>query len=112
MSLSPPPSREKLPVTNGWATMPQSWLKWFTDLANQAVDAATAAVSWDSISKTGSNITDIETRYHNDLQGIDTDDHAHLYLAQRDELVAGDDSDLHYHLADRIHARNYALHRV
>lgn len=112
MSLPQPPWRDKLHVSNGYAEMPRTWIKWFTDLANQAVSAATAAVSWDSLSKTGSNITDIERRYHGDLQEIDTADHAHLYLEDRDALVAGDDTTLHYHLNDRIHARNCALHRV
>lgn len=101
MSLPQPPWRDKLPVANGYAEMPRTWIKWLTDLANQAVSAAAAAVSWDSLSKTGSNITDIERRNHGDLQNIDTDDHAHLYKADRDQLVAGDDTTLHYHDSDR-----------
>src|SRR5512139_2274171 len=99
MSLPPPPSRDKLPVINGWAEMPWSWIKWFTDLANQA--AATVTVTWNSISKTGSSLADLETRNHSALQNLNTADHAHLYLADRDQLVAGDDTVLHYHDSDR-----------
>jgi len=97
MSLSPPPSREKLPVSNGWATMPTVWIRWFTELANQAVSAATSAITWGSIDKTGSSIASIEQRNHNDLQNIDTDDHAHLYLADRNNLVRGEVTTLHKH---------------
>jgi hypothetical protein len=146
MSLPPPPSREKLSVTDrtgkeiGTTELTRTWIKWLAELANQAVSAAASSITWSSLDKTGSNITSIERRNHGDLQNIDTDDHAHLYKADRDQLVAGDDttlhyhdsdrlsdnftgtewvdltdsgnSELHYHLTDRIHARNCALHRV
>lgn len=102
MPLPPPPSREKLPVTNGWAEMPRSWVKWFSDLAAQT--GAAAATAWSSISKTGSSLADLETRNHSALQNLNTADHAHLYLADRDSLVGGANTTLHYHDSDRARA--------
>lgn len=49
---------------------------------------------------------------HDNIQGIDTGDVQHLTAAVKTDLTDGGDSALHYHLTDRIHARNSALHRV
>lgn len=97
--ISPPPSREKLPISGNYAEMPRAWLKWFTDISTQVGTAAT--VTWQSISKTGSNLADLETRNHSALQNLNTADYAHLYLADRDNLVGGADTVLHYHASDR-----------
>lgn len=74
--------------------------------------ASTAGLAWDLIDTTGSNLTDLTTRNHADLQNINTATYTHLSATNATDLTDGGDSALHYHLADRIHARNSALHRV
>ena len=79
LPLSPPPSRDP-DVTS------QPWQKWFA-----AVQALLSPVSsgglllWASVSKLGSNLTDLSTRNHNDLQniqgGVPTDEQ-HLITQQ------------------------------
>jgi len=49
-----------------------------------------AGMTWSLIDKTGSNLTDIETRNHNDLQtkqGGTTDEYYHLTSAQHTDLL-------------------------
>lgn len=53
---------------------------------------------------TGSNITSILTRNHNDLQNIQggaASDYYHLTNAQATDLTDGGDSTLHFHASDR-----------
>lgn len=160
MSISPPPVRDKLIISkdnggNVTVEMSRAWIKWFTDIKNfiSPMGDGTSSgggISWDSISKVGSNLTDIITRRHQDLtdlnssqythltaieaeelthgsstilhkhdhnlqanlQGGTTDEYFHVTETQHTNLTDGGDTTLHYHLADRIHARNSALHRV
>lgn len=118
MSLSPPPSREKLPVIKDqggkyWAEIPLAWQKWFSDIKELLAPVATSGLfPWSSISKTGSNLTDLLTRNHADLQNINTATYTHLSSTNATDLTDAGDTSLHYHLTDRIHARNSALHRV
>jgi hypothetical protein len=63
--------------------------------------AATAGLAWSLIDKTGSNITDIETRNHADLQNINTAIYSHLSAADATDLTDGGESTLHYHASDR-----------
>jgi len=60
MPLPPPPSFDK----------PYSfaWLEWFRQLRNYV--AQTGSVPWSVVDKAGSNLTDIVTRNHNNLQNI------------------------------------------
>jgi hypothetical protein len=117
-NLSPPPLRNKLPVVkdqggNLWADFPLEWQKYFSAIQSLLAPVASAGLMlWASVSKVGSNITDIETRNHADLQNIDTATYTHLSAANAGALTAGEDTTLHYHQADRIHARNSALYRV
>ena len=46
------------------------WRDWFNNLRNILIGAIQGVVSWASINFTGSNITDIVTRRHSDLQGL------------------------------------------
>lgn len=50
---------------------------------------------------TGSNITSILTRNHDDLQNLNTATHTHLTSTQATDLTDGGDSTLHYHATDR-----------
>ena len=45
------------------------WQDWFFKI-NQIFTGALAGISWLGIDFTGSNLTDIETRNHNDLQNM------------------------------------------
>lgn len=67
---------------------------------------ATGQILWDTISFSGSNITDIETRNHADLQNINTSSYTHLTAANHTDLTDGGDTTLHYHAADRARANH------
>lgn len=67
---------------------------------------ATGQILWDTISFTGSNITDIETRNHADLQNLNTASYTHLTAANHTDLTDGGDTTLHYHAADRARANH------
>ena len=76
---------------------------------------ATAGMAWAIIDKTGSNLTDIETRNHADLQNINTATYTHLSATNHADLTDGGATTLHKHdhggmdgLADDDHAQ-YAL---
>lgn len=74
--------------------------------------SATAGLAWALVDKTGSNLTDMTTRNHADLQNINTASYTHLSATNATDLTDAGDSALHYHSADRIHARVCALYRV
>ena len=46
------------------------WREWFNKVRNVIVGTAQGVISWASLNFDGSNITDIVTRNHNDLQTI------------------------------------------
>lgn len=106
-NLSPPPSREKLPVVKDqggkyWAEIPFAWQKWFSDIKELLAPVATSGLfPWSSVGKTGSNLTDLETRNHADLQNINTATYTHLSSTQATDLTDAGDSALHYHATDR-----------
>lgn len=56
------------PPPIGAASGSYAWIEWYTELTNFLNSGGT--VSWTSINFTGSNITSILTRNHNDLQNI------------------------------------------
>ena len=67
--------------------------------------SSTAGLAWDLIDKTGSNLTDLETRNHNDLQNISggaSNDYSHLTAAQNTALTGGAVTALHKHDFDNI----------
>jgi hypothetical protein len=61
---------------------------------------------WNSVSKTGSNLTDLVTRNHSDLQNINSTTYSHLTSAQLTDLTDSGDSSLHYHATDRDRANH------
>lgn len=68
------------------------WLEWFNKLYVR-VNAA-GQVIWNQISFAGSNLTDIETRNHNDLQNIQggtSGQYYHLTQAEYDSLQKRED---------------------
>jgi len=67
---------------------------------------ATGQILWDTISFTDSNLTDIATRNHADLQNINTATYTHLSATNHTDLTDAGDSTLHYHAADRDRANH------
>jgi hypothetical protein len=90
MSISPPPYRDK-DLTS------QAWQKWFASITDALKTVAATLTSWTSINKAGSNLTDIETRRHDDLQNLNTATHTHLTASQYSELTSGGITSLHGH---------------
>ena len=59
--------------------------------------AGVASIAWSVIDKTGSNLTDIQTRNHADLQNLNTASYTHLTSTQATDLTDGGDTILHKH---------------
>jgi hypothetical protein len=68
MSLPPPPA--------GDPSGSFSWIEWFRKL--QLYLTSTGKVPWNVVDKTGSNLSDLATRNHNNLNNIDGGGTAHL----------------------------------
>lgn len=93
----------------------QRWLEWFRLISLELNEIT--SVQWSNISFTGSNITDIVSRAHNNLQSIQggsSTERYHLTAAQHAALSAGDHNDLtglqggttneYYHLTNDQHS--------
>ncbi len=94
MPLPPPPINDQ----PGSFT----WLEWYRQLRNYI--STSGSVPWYIINFTGSNLTDLATREHQALQGVQggtAGEKYHLTLAQHTDLTDGNDSTLHYHATDR-----------
>ena len=92
--ISPPPV-----ATND----PSIWAVWYTQVKD-VINRIGESFSWTLLNFTGSNLTDIETRNHNDLlnsQGGNATQQYHLTLAQHTDLTDAGDSTSHYHASDR-----------
>lgn len=80
MAVSPPPIQDPMGTAR--------WLDWFHKISVQV--AKQESVDWPSINFTGSNITDIVTRQHNDLQskqGGTTSEYYHLTQSEHSNLT-------------------------
>lgn len=96
-NLPPPPSAEK--DLNDYV-----WRDWFTRLRNYIVDKG--EILWSQINFTGSKITDIQSRSHQDLQSLQggsslLNQYYHLTSADYTDLTDGGNTTLHYHASDR-----------
>ena len=115
--LSPHPSRDKFTITKDGAEVSQPWNRWFEEVRtklNDLIAPAAGVVStlWSSIDKSGSNLTDLETRNHNDLNSLNSGDYRHLKEVEKTELIGGENTELHHHNSDRIYSRNSAIMRI
>lgn len=75
-----------------------TWKDWFRILRDQLINTGIGA--WSALNFSGSNITDIETRNHNDLQNVQgggASEKYHLTQAQLNGLVSGTVTALHKH---------------
>lgn len=101
-----------------------TWLEWYRQLRNYI--STNGSVPWYIINFAGSNITDIATRDHDQLQNIDggtAGEHYHLTAAQHAALTAGPHNTLsglqggtsgeYYHLtANEVRNARNTLERV
>lgn len=95
--LAPPPPGQD-PVTGKWL-----YLLW-----RRLTQAG--QILWTVIDKTGSNLTDIETRNHVDLQNHNTTDYYHLTQANHTDLTDGGATTLHKHdhaAQDNLNSTSY-----
>jgi len=72
----------------------------------ERLSPVTGTIKWSIVDKTNSNITDIETRNHEDLQNLNTTGYTHLTGVEYLDLTDGGDTVLHYHAADRDRANH------
>lgn len=89
--IPPPPTQD-----DSFSYLWRAWL--YT--ATQAVQGVTE-IPWTALSFTGSNVTDLETRNHADLQNINTATYTHLSSTNAAALTSGNNTTLHIHDADR-----------
>jgi len=80
--LQPPPIKDL-------KQLPYSIQKWYEQLRN-FVSSSAGTIPWVTVSKSGSNLTDLATRNHNDLQTISggaAADYYHLKQTEHTSLV-------------------------
>ena len=73
MPIAPPPIKD--------GNFPYSWQEWFRQLRD-LIQTSSGAIPWASVSKTGSNLTEIVTRNHDQLQNISGGGTSHLSSGQ------------------------------
>jgi len=87
--LGPPPNVDQQLPFNRWMRL----------MYERIVRAG--QILWSQLDFTGSNLTDLATRNHADLQNINTASYTHLSATNHTDLTDGGDSTLHYHATDR-----------
>ena len=83
MTTAIPPA----PIRDPWGSY--TWEDWFRLIRNRATESLTS-VTWSGIDFTGSNLTSLVTRKHNDLtniQGGTSAEYYHLTSAQHTSLT-------------------------
>jgi hypothetical protein len=91
MSTFPQP-----PLNDSKNVLSRAWHIWHDRLAKFLSDSA-GLIPWTSVSKVGSNLTEITTRNHEDLQNINTATYTHLTAANHTDLTDGGETTLHTH---------------
>ncbi len=79
-NLPPPPVRDE-----GISTFLRDWLSRLYD----TLGGVTGTVPWDNVNKSGSNLSEIQTRLHSDLQNLSADDHTQYVLADGTRNITG-----------------------
>ncbi len=92
--LTPPPQEGKSPILDRWL-----YLVW------KRINAA-GQIGWDLLNWAGSNLTNIETRNHSDLQNLNTTSYTHLTAAQAAALTGGGETTLHSHAGGGVTVSN------
>lgn len=75
----------------------RTWVRWFQDLKRALATQITEAVDWIEINFAGSNLIDLVTRNHADLQNINTATYTHLTATNHTDLTDGGTTVLHSH---------------
>lgn len=100
MSTFPQP-----PLNDASSRLSRPWHLWYDRLSKFLADTA-GLIPWTSVSKVGSNLTDLTTRNHADLQNINTSAYTHFTAIDHADLTDAGDSSLHFHSADRARANH------
>lgn len=96
--LGPPPFIKQEPAFDRWMRL----------LWQRVVDSN--QIIWSQVDSTGSNLTDIATRNHADLQNINTASYTHLTSANHTDLTDGGATTLHKHdhaAQDNLNSESY-----
>lgn len=96
--LGPPPFIKQEPAFDRWMRL----------LWQRVVD--TGQINWSQVDPTGSNLTNIATRNHADLQNINTASYTHLTSANHTDLTDGGATTLHKHdhaAQDNLNSESY-----
>jgi hypothetical protein len=92
MATLPPPPSQSPPGST-------VWIEWYRQLRDFLV-AEGGTIPWNSVDKTGANLTDLPTRTHNSLQSLQggtTGEYYHLTSAQATDLTDSGLTTLHNH---------------
>ena len=84
------------------------WSNWYVAVKD-GINNLRADLKWTNLDFTGSNLTDVVTRNHNDLNSINggsSTERYHLTAAQHTDLTDSGDSTSHYHASDRDRANH------
>ena len=84
-----------------------AWLEWYRQLRNYV--STSGSVPWYIINFSGSNLTDLATRLHNQTQGLQggtSGEMYHLTSTQHSGIIGGTNTTLHYHDSDRERANH------
>lgn len=100
MSTFPQP-----PLNDASSQLSRPWHLWYDRLSKFLANTA-GLIPWTSISKAGSNLTEITTRNHADLQNINTATYTHLTATDHTDLTDSGNSALHFHSSDRARANH------
>lgn len=92
--IPPPPTAEDKTFTQDWYIR-----------VRNTINKLGSSITWAFLDKTGSKLTDIETRNHSDLQNIQGGTH-HLSSTDYTDLTDAGNSALHYHSTDRDRANH------
>ena len=98
MSTFPQP-----PLNDATSRFSRPWHLWYDRLSKFLSDTA-GLIPWTSISKAGSNLTDLTTRNHADLQNINTAAYTHLTAVDHADLTDGGTTTLHTHAHNALSA--------
>lgn len=93
------------PLNDSSNKLSRVWHMWYDNLRRFLADT-TGLIPWTSINKAGSNLTEITTRNHADLQNINTATYTHLTAVDHTDLTDAGDSALHFHSSDRDRANH------
>lgn len=96
-------SRTRIPPPPVHSDDKTIWSNWYVAVKD-AINNLRNDLKWVNLDFTGSNLTDIATRNHNDLNSINggsSTERYHLTAAQHTDLTDAGDSTSHYHASDR-----------